>query len=326
MGESDAKRPILARVNRDLLAWFAFLIAAIAMAARLLPVINHAVLVLAALSPYLSMLSGLSALMLIYNRRRWSAAVALGLLAAAVGVQAPRFIGAVRDQGRSVEVRVVTANLFEGDSDPEALAAIARSRADLLITQELTPELAGLLQPLEDAFPYHAIQPGRYAKGTGIWSRYPLAQSSRITGYEQGMLTATVRVPGAVADTVVLALHLAGPWPQPIDGWRREIAALPRTLADVAQAAGRGAVIVAGDFNATADMQPFRRLLDTGYRDAAAQAGAGVTPTYPSGSRVPPLIGIDHILTYDGSASDVHTVRIPGSDHLGLAATIHLPG
>ncbi|WP_442521722.1 hypothetical protein, partial [Salmonella enterica] len=58
--------------------------------------------------------------------------------------------------------------------------------------------------------------------------------------------------------------------------------------------------------------------------DVADQSGAGLTPTYPAGRRVPPLLGIDHILTRNSSASGVHTVRIPGTDHLGLAATIHL--
>jgi endonuclease/exonuclease/phosphatase family metal-dependent hydrolase len=82
---------------------------------------------------------------------------------------------------------------------------------------------------------------------------------------------------------------------------------------------------VAGDFNATYDMEPFRRLLRNDFRDAGEQSGAGLAASYPADSSVPPLLGIDHVLTFNSQASDAHTVRIPGSDHLGLSATVHLP-
>ena len=59
--------------------------------------------------------------------------------------------------------------------------------------------------------------------------------------------------------------------------------------------------------------------------EAAEQSGAGLTPTFPANTSTPPLIGIDHILTFNSSANDAHAVRIPGSDHLGVSATVHLP-
>jgi endonuclease/exonuclease/phosphatase family metal-dependent hydrolase len=71
-------------------------------------------------------------------------------------------------------------------------------------------------------------------------------------------------------------------------------------------------------------MAPFRNLLTNGFSDAAAQSGAGITRTFPADSSVPPLLGIDHVLTYNATATDVQTVRVPGSDHLGLLAMIRL--
>lgn len=134
------------------------------------------------------------------------------------------------------------------------------------------------------------------------------------------MVTADIKTPGSAHDTTIVAVHLPGPWPQPIDGWRDEIRQLPNTLAEIAHDAD-GAVIAAGDFNATYDMAPFRNVLTNGYEDGADQAGAGLLRTFPADK---PLIGIDHILTYRGTATHVETVRIPGSDHLGLQATIRL--
>ncbi|MBJ7339231.1 endonuclease/exonuclease/phosphatase family protein [Mycolicibacterium sp.] len=309
------------------MAWVAFAIAAAALASRFMPVTNHTVLILAALSPYLMTLAGLSALLFSLTRRRWSVLAALVLTALAVVVELPMFIGPDPIPANTVEVRVLTANLYEGAADPKALVAIARNRADLVVVEELTPDLAKSLagEGINADFPYSTADARPFAAGVGIWSRYPVVGSSQVTGYELGVVSAVIQIPDTARNTMVLAAHLVGPWPQPIDGWRQELATFPDTLHALATAAGQGALIVAGDFNATFDMRPFRRLLQTGFRDAAEQSGAGLTPTYSAESALPPDIGIDHVLTLRSSATDVHTVRIPGSDHLGLIASVHVP-
>lgn len=307
-----------------LLAWFAFLIGAIAMAARYVPVVNHAVLFVSAFAPYLAIGgSAVSALLLLMIRRPGLAAIPIALAVAAVAVQLPLFTGST--SGSTAKLRVFTVNAKEGAAEPDTLAVAAREQTDLLAVQELTAELAGeVSERLGDAFPFRALSPGKGADGTGIWSRYPIVSSQRIPGYRLGAVSTTVRVPGAASDAVVVCLHVVGPWPHPIDGWRQEMAGLPQTLQQTARAAGPGATIVVGDFNATRDMAPFRNLLSGGYRDAAEQSGSGLTPTFPAQAGMPPMLGIDHILTSNSSASEVRTVRIPGTDHLGLTATVHL--
>lgn len=315
------------RTIGDLVAWFAFLTSATVLAVRFIPVVHHAILIVAALSPYLTVLfAGIALAAAVVNHRWWAAVPTSALLVAALAVQAPLFISSGRSEGHNVPIRVLTANVFVGEADPGALMRIAQSRADVLMVQELTPEFASALHRLDTDFPYKAVEPSAYGRGVGIWSRYPLGSPHIVSGYELGMLSVSIRVPGATHDAVLLAVHLAGPWPQPIDPWRKEITALPGTLRWMADLAGNGAVIAAGDFNATADMEPFRRLLDNGYRSAADQAGAGLARTYAAHESVPPLIGIDHILIRNSSASDVETVEVAGSDHLGVIATIHIPG
>ena len=61
--------------------------------------------------------------------------------------------------------------------------------------------------------------------------------------------------------------------------------------------------ILAGDFNATLDHAELRRILDTGYQDAAAQVGAGLHGTWPRDRAFPPPVTIDHVLADDASAS-----------------------
>ena len=152
-----------------------------------------------------------------------------------------------------------------------------------------------------------------------------MANSIRIGGYQLGMLGVTVTVPGAAADMS----WWAPTWSALGRGRSKAGAAswpLCREPCGCSSVGGNGAVIVAGDFNSTTDMLGFRRLLKNGYHDAAEQSGAGLNPTFPANSAVPPLVGIDHILVRNASAGEVRTLRIPGSDHLGLAATVRVPG
>lgn len=313
------------RILSLLAAWAAFLTAAVALAARFAPVVNHAVLIVAALAPYLTIgAAAVSAAALLLARSWWAAALAAVLLAVAVGVQVPMVVGSGGPPTDTVAVRVLTVNLRMGAAEPEPLLAIARERADVLIVQELTPDLSDRLAGIESELPYRAVDARPSAAGVGIWSRYPIERYRRDPGYELGVLTASLRVPGVSSEVTVVAAHVVGPWPQPIAGWRTEMAALPKTLATLAKTSGAGAVIVAGDLNATHDMLPFRRLLSAGFEDAAEQSGAGLDGTYPAGGPTPALIRIDHILTRNAVASDVQTVRVPGTDHLGVTATIHI--
>jgi endonuclease/exonuclease/phosphatase (EEP) superfamily protein YafD len=308
-----------------LLAWFATVFAFVALAARWVPVVNHAVLVVAALSPHLTIGASLLAALSLLAASPRLAALALLPAVVAAAIQLPSFIGSGKPAADSVAIRVLTANVREGLAEPGPLAALARDRADVFVLQELSPELASKLTGLESNLPYRAVDAQPYAAGIGVWSRYPIERSSRDPGYQLGVVTASLRVPGVSAPVSVLGAHLAGPFPQSIDNWKQDIAAFPDTLADLAATAGPGAAIVAGDLNATPDMRPFRNLLTGGFRNAAEQAGAGLVPTFPGHGSGPAFIGIDHILTLNSTATDVQTVPVPGSDHLGVVATIHVP-
>ena len=96
-------------------------------------------------------------------------------------------------------------------------------------------------------------------------------------------------------------------------------------LDNFALAAGPAAVIVGGDYNSTPDMRQFRDLLTNGYEDAVNQIGAGFAPTFKADSWLPPLITIDHLLTRNAQAASIKTVKITGTDHRALLATIRVP-
>ena len=315
------------RILATLLGGLSLAAAAVAFGARYLPISGHATLIVAAAAPYLALTAPVAVLLLGLSRRWLLTLVALAVTVALVREYVPRYQEAVVADSTVVDVRVLTTNLGMGQADPAAMVALARDNADIVAVQEMTPDAAEGLSAagMDGAFGYRVVLPAPLASGIGIWSRHPIVESGRIDGYALPILGARIRIPGVPIDTTVLSVHLAAPWPQPVGLWRHDIALLSDTLREMGRTAGAGAVIVAGDFNATADMAPFRRLLEQGYRDGAADAAAGLARTYPGSGKTPALLGIDHILVKNCSAVAARTVSVPGADHRGLLATVGVP-
>jgi endonuclease/exonuclease/phosphatase (EEP) superfamily protein YafD len=305
----------------------ALVVAACGLASRYLPITNHAVLFLAAASPSLMLCAPVSMALLIWGRRWILAIGAVGLTLALFAVQIPLYLGPTANRTASVDVRVMSANIYEGTADADHLVRSAGAQADVVAFQELTPRAVDRLSAagLDATFPYRYLDARSAAAGVGMWSRYPIQAPRRINGYTMAFLSAQIKVTGVSNNPTVVVAHIPGPWPWPIDDWRRDLDRLPTTLREIAERADRGAVIVAADVNSTTDMRPFRALLHDGYRDAAEQAGAGFKPTFPADTRLPPLLAIDHILTRDCTATSLHTLAIPSSDHRGVVATVTLP-
>lgn len=300
-------------------------VAGIGGVARYLDVSNHALLIAAALAPYL-MLAAPVALLAFLLTRQWILAGGTAILTVALlSTQASLFLRNAQPGIDGATLRVLTANIYLGEADPHQLTELATERADIVAVQELTADAVANLHAagLDQVFPYHVLAPRPGASGTGLWSRLPITGSTSLPGHDHSIVVAHIRVPHVAGDQTVFAAHLPGPYPAPVDQWNRELGALPHELRE---AAGSGCVVVAGDFNSTLDMRAFRRLLDGGYRDAADQTGAGITATYPADhAYVPPLVAIDHVLTQRCTATSVDVVELPGSDHRGLVVNITIP-
>lgn len=298
--------------------------AAIGLGVRYLPITDHALVIAAVGAPYLMVGAPLAALLLLSARRWFLAVVAVCLTAVAVAVQLPLYLGDGAPSPSGATVRVLTANLGMGQADPAALSALAQRSADVLLVQEMTPQAASGLSRagLDKTFPHRLLDPRDEAAGIGMWSRYPMTDAAPIDGFAMPWLRARLQVPGLAEPLSVATIHFGAPWPQPIDGWRSDISGFPDVLRSLADA---GPVIVAGDFNSTMTMKPFRQLLTDGYRDAGEQAGAGLARTYPNRPPWPAVLGIDHVLLQGCAATDVHPADLPGSDHRALLATVHIP-
>ncbi|UOE22086.1 endonuclease/exonuclease/phosphatase family protein [Thermobifida halotolerans] len=219
-------------------------------------------------------------------------------------------------------LRVLTLNMALGRADARTVVELVRTTgADLLSVQELTPDAARALAEagLDEPLPHAVVDALPGASGGGLYSRYPLTALPGPTRYEPAMPWAGVEIPGAPAVEVV-SVH---PFPPlgaaPAREWTAYLEDLPR-----AEPAGT-VRILAGDFNATHDHSAFRDLLASGYTDAAAAVGNGLTTTWPA--RGSPGLVLDHVLV----DTRVRTARtgvhpVPGSDHLAVLADLVLPG
>ncbi len=255
-------------------------------------------------------------------RRRLLTAVALALVVAHVLVVVP-CVGAEPVPARAAtapHLRVVVSNLYVLNPDPAAAGrALRRLQADVVVVPELDARgLRGLRRSgLLTDLPHLVAELGHRSETVGLLSRLPLEDvSTRPVGGRE-MPRATLDLDGTPVR--LLAEHTLPPLSAFEHLWRRALDDLAQEVRTV-----DGPAVVLGDFNADRDHAPFRRLLDTGLRDAHDERGRGLARTFPSWL---PVLHLDHVLVRDGGRAhvvvqDVREVRLPGSDHLTVVADL----
>jgi endonuclease/exonuclease/phosphatase family metal-dependent hydrolase len=271
-------------------------------------------------------------LLLALITQRWAAA-AVALAAALILIAAvlPRAMPS-RDRGPAggVALQVLSANMLMGGADPEAIVALVREHdVAVLALQEFTHTAQAALAKagLDELLPYSSLTPQaldspRATIGSAFYSRFPIAGIG-LRQLEGGDRQAygTIRPPGA-APVLVESAHPAAPWHVRANReWRRDLADEPG-----ADPTGPARILL-GDFNATLDHAPLRKLIARGYRDAAATAGQGLIGTWgPYTGKLIPPVTIDHILVDRRIAVDAVSVHgIPQSDHRAVMATLRIP-
>lgn len=229
----------------------------------------------------------------------------------------PRAVGGPTDAegAQGPHLRVLTVNLRRGGADPAAMVALARdTRADVLALQEVDADAMAKLDAagLGELLPHRVVRRGNSFHGTVLLARAARDPLPPVDGVVTPMARARL---GRVE---LVAVHTMAPQgPGRVRGWEHDMRALP--------GAGGALRVLAGDFNSTLDHAELRRLIGTGYEDAAEQVGAGLRPTWPVGGRRPPVT-IDHVLADPRTGvRAVATHRLPDTDHRAFFAESVLP-
>lgn len=237
----------------------------------------------------------------------------------------PWEIAAARGRREAVDAAAPTFTLVATNAlgpnrrADEFAAAVAALDVDVVVVVEAS---AAILAALDDAEveAHHGpglVEPRERWGGCGIWSRHRLELlESGDAGY--AYIAARVHLP--TGPVTAVAVHTIAP-AKPTSGPAWEASFV--TLGDVL---GRldGPVVAAGDYNATLGHQPLRALLTrTGMRDAHTAAGRGLARSWPASPGLPPLGLIDRmLLTDDLGVVSITEIRLPGTDHLAVRATL----
>ncbi|MEX5634672.1 endonuclease/exonuclease/phosphatase family protein [Parafrankia sp. FMc2] len=224
----------------------------------------------------------------------------------------------------SARLRVMTANLLYRNAEAGRLGQqIRQASPDVIVLVEVSPlTLAKVRESGALAgYRYSEARPEEGAFGAAVFSRFPLSDAAAPEVAGSMSLRATVRVDER-RSFVVYAVHTISPTSG--DYARRWRAQLDQLQEEVR--AARLPVVLAGDFNATRDHRPMRRLISAGVRDAHDVVGAGWTPTWNADMVMfPPVLRIDHVLASPAFAITSYQVGTEfGSDHKPVTVDLAL--
>ncbi len=263
-------------------------------------------------------LVGLSLGLLLLLRRRWRLLAVGALVLTLVLGSAPwwRFPTASTPRPGADDLRVVSLNAEFGQADQDTVLGLA-AHADMIAFQENTPEFVQSLEEkgLARDFPYRLGTAVYEAYGTMLWSRTPITlAASGHTKYTSLVARSTVRG----TDWTVATLHTVSP----LDGsraWEADAAA----VVDLLRPYTAEHLVVVGDFNAVDAHVTMQRIRAVGLVDAMdgwpQAAGDGWQLSWPTSTRIPAVLRIDHAL--HSSSVDAWRptyVEVDGTDHRAL--------
>ena len=217
------------------------------------------------------------------------------------------------------DVRILLHNVWINNKDDgENIGKeIVTANPDILVLIEATNTSIKHAQKTLQTYPYKWIwetTDNVGADGMLIASKYPLTDVTSLPECGRSAVSMLVTVRGKKIR--LIATHTHAPITQETTvEWSRQLHALRNHLEWV----GDRSVVVLGDFNATHNHAPFRRLMT---QQHLTDVVGGAT-TWPHGRFYPTLLGIDHILIR-GMVKPLR-VRIEdgnGSDHKAVIADL----
>ena len=260
--------------------------------------------------------------------RRWPTAAMLGMnVVLFLGLFGGLFLPPAPGPADSYDLTVMTCNLENDSTEPDALVAALRSlEADVVALQELTVEQAAAIErDLQESYPYQALY-GAGIPGKGLLSRYPILEETLFYLQAQRLpyLRATLAVEGAVTPVTVIVAqppppHLVGASYRIPPGAAAEIGSLAE------MSAAGGPVVLLGDFNMTDQNDNYALLAEAGLTDAFRAVGQGFGTTWPARGIGPlrRLVRIDYVW-HSAHFRAVAAWVGPdvGSDHLPVLARL----
>ncbi|MBI1317673.1 MAG: hypothetical protein GC168_01835 [Candidatus Hydrogenedens sp.] len=260
-------------------------------------------------------------LMLCLHRPRQNGTIAAVISGICIAVTLPIYGSPVTVPPRTeaASLRLYVANVYIMNHDPsKVLNEISRENPDLVLLQEVDPDWATRLAPLESSYPHHAVlprSPGGKPDLAVYWRGDTLKPPELLSDDGLPAISLSLQLDGMPVE--FLNIHTAAPFsPSRASRYRQQMAA----LATYVQRCDTP-LVIAGDLNATIWSDEYRVLMSLGKLTNARQ-GRGVLGTWPSflGPLRTPL---DHVLVSpEISVLACATGVGIGSDHRPLCVTV----
>ncbi len=223
-------------------------------------------------------------------------------------------------------LRVLSANLWRGRADPDALGRrIEELDVDVMAVQELSARQVGVISEL---LPHGKLEPTAECEGMGIALRHPGKVERLLLRHRDAQAAELVpgEWPGLSAPIELMNVHIQAPhgFPQ----WRSlarrrdQIRVLDTYLRNVPKRR-----VVVGDFNAT-PIWPVYRTVASHLDDAAALHAMATrrrpARTWGPWSGSPRLLRIDHAFVRGLNVDRFEVVEVSGSDHSAILTELRL--
>lgn len=257
------------------------------------------------------------AALLLWRKLRWTA------LSSALGcvLILPQYHQPVTEyevQNGHASLRIAHLNVYQlNDRHEEVVRIAVDSDADVISLQEVSDEWADALTTgLASAYPYSHVEARNNCYGIALFSKLPFTEvhSAEVEGapYLEAVVQSNeglVRIMSVHATSPISYAHFQ----------RRN--AMLKHLATTIDARTMPTVLV-GDLNTVHWDRAYRNFHT---RSGLQPVNGPAMRTWPSIGPIA-LIPLDHLMISPGlGATDVQRFTIPGSDHRGLVADIHLP-
>lgn len=221
----------------------------------------------------------------------------------------------------SEPLRLMTANLFDGNVDPESLARVlSKVEPDIMVCQELATNAADVIA---NHFPHHDLHPAGGYQGRGIASRFDfLSGVLWLPTRRASLATFAPDVHPAIPDGLhVIGTHLVNPIDRPL---RLSAKIRHEQVTGILEQAklAQTPVVVAGDLNATPLYRSYRRLAGA---MTDMPKSVGPVRTWSPWPKFPWLLRIDHVFAHGLRCSRVEGVKVAGGDHSLLVVDLVAP-
>lgn len=217
--------------------------------------------------------------------------------------------------------RLLSANIFLRNADPQLGASIAGLDPDVIVFAEFGPENEARLRAegVFETLPF-SVSDGPNSTNLTVYSRFPFSSPPR-----------TVPVPTDGSNKVLIVdidlgpqiVRLVGVHPPP--GLGSDHPAFLQTMRTLREEVRQSPhpIVLAGDFNGSRWVPAVGELLGAGLTSSHEALGYGLSASWPEGVVIPPFMRLDHVLYGDGVAAvKLSDVVLRGSDHRGIVVDL----